>query len=87
MRSLISISTKKKMDCGEIAEYLRKTGIECTVSSNISIVCKDKKCWKEYGCKIHSNKNVNKIWKSLKNKYDLNCAHLKYDGCVLKILG
>ncbi len=86
MRSLISISTKDKMDCNEVAEYLRKSGISCTVSSNVSIVCKKKKCWKEYGCNIHSNKNVNKIWTNLKNKYDLTCAHLKYDGCILKRL-
>ena len=86
MRSIISISTKDKMDCSEVAEYLKKSGIECIVSQNISIVCKHQKCWKEYGCKIHSNKNVHKIWSNLKNKYNLNCAHLKYDGCILKVL-
>tara|TARA_B100000029_G_C17333805_1_gene872671 strand:- start:152 stop:436 length:285 start_codon:yes stop_codon:yes gene_type:complete len=87
-KSIISVSKREKLDCEEMAEYLRNSGIPCQIKSNVSIICKKGNCWREHGCQIISKEGVNKIWGLLQTKYDFGCAHLKkkYDGCVLKYL-
>tara|TARA_B110001450_G_scaffold241009_1_gene250164 strand:- start:1766 stop:2122 length:357 start_codon:yes stop_codon:yes gene_type:complete len=87
--SILSISHKNKLDCENVAEFLGKIGFLVDVTSNISMQPN-----KEYGCRIlynaNSKKDISYTWNLLKNKYNLECAHLKvenkFSGCVLDFL-
>ena len=95
MNSILSIS-KNSLSCQEVAEYLAKSGIEANIISNISIEYKTntKKYTTTQGCAINlCGLNIEKypqLWDSLKNKFDLTCAHLKidgiYSGCIYNYL-
>ena len=93
--SILSISSKKIKDCNDVVETLIKSGVICSVSSNKSICCDDKKCWIENGCTIILNglkpeRIEDKVWKPLKTKFNLSCAHLEinggYIGCILNFI-
>lgn len=87
--STISVSRRKQLDCGEVAEYLEKLGIYSLVQSNISILPH-----KEYGCQLTQSvktyDDVKNIWFPLKERYGFNCAHIKvaniFNGCILDFL-
>ena len=88
----LSISSKK-LNCDDILKFLYASKIKCSVTSNKSIVYKNKKWNIENGCNLNLH-TVNKddiknvIWLPLSNKYKLGCAHLnipnEYSGCVNK---
>ena len=95
----LSIS-HKTLDCTQVARLLQKNGIQCSIKSNVTMICPKKMgaCHIENGCNIvyglgdkkDVRKNVSSMWNLLKNKYDLTCAHLKihghFSGCIYDYL-
>ena len=87
--STLSVSSKNKLNCEEMAEFLKTLNIKTLITSNISLTPD-----KEWGCQftqsITSKNDIYKIWKPIKNKYGFNCAHLtvgnSFNGCVLDYL-
>ena len=87
--STLSVSSKKKLQCENIADFLGKAGIMVDVTSNITMLPN-----KEYGCRfvqsIQNKDEIKHTWEILKNKYNFTCAHLniqgKYNGCVLDFI-
>ena len=88
--SSLAISRTEPLDCEKVAEFLGKAGIITDVTSNISI----QRNGKEYGCRLvqslTSKGDIEHIWTKLRDKYNLQCAHLtignQYDGCILNYL-
>lgn len=86
----LAISSKKPLDCEQVAEFLGRAGIITDVTSNVSM----QRDGKEYGCRlvqsVSTKTEIEKIWTTLRDEYKLGCAHLmvanKYDGCVLNYL-
>tara|TARA_B100000683_G_C12015623_1_gene359798 strand:- start:155 stop:490 length:336 start_codon:yes stop_codon:yes gene_type:complete len=90
----LSIS-KKHLNCLEIAKYLKTVGIMASITPNTTVVCNQHKCKLENGCRILLNdcdKQIikEKIWEPIKNKNQLNCAHIKipntFSGCIYDYL-
>lgn len=87
--STLSVSSKNKLNCEEMAEFLKTLNIKSLITSNISLTPH-----KEYGCQltqnISSKNDIYNLWIPLKNKYGFNCAHLSvgnsFNGCVLDYL-
>lgn len=86
----LSVSSPK-LNCSDIAIFLKKSKIMGNVTSNKSIICKDETCTMEHGCSIllnYINKNSleNDVWKPIKKENNLTCAHLNipglYSGCI-----
>ena len=83
----ISVSSKN-MDCRKLANLMRKHGIICSVTPNISVVGKNL----ENGCQIRrvvtTREEIKTTWGLIKEEFGLNCAHIyipdKYQGCILK---
>ena len=80
----LSISSVKIKDCSEVANYMKKCGLRCHVSSNYTVIqdrnTKEYIC--EQGCQIkfgnHIPSDVNeKLWNGLKKEYDLTCTHIE----------
>ena len=83
--SILSISSDKIKNCNEVAEFLKKNKIMCSVTENTSVVSYNGQYQIEKGCRIlfnsHKPKMINNnFWDSLKNEFDLTCAHLKVEG-------
>lgn len=87
--SVLSVSRKTPLNCEELAKDLHKIGIFTNVEKNITYTDT-----KEYGCRltqtVTKKKELQNIWKTIKNKYGFDCAHLKlgdsYQGCILDYL-
>lgn len=87
--SIISVSSKDKLNCEKLAEFLGKAGIIVDVTYNITMQPR-----KEYGCRlvqgIQTKDDVKQTWDLLKQKYNFDCAHInvknKFDGCILDFL-
>jgi hypothetical protein len=87
--STLSVSRKDKLNCEEMAEFLKTLNIKSLITSNISLIPH-----KEWGCQltqsITSKNDIYQIWEPLKNRYGFNCAHLtvgnSFNGCVLDYL-
>ena len=87
--STLSVSSKYKLSCEEMAEFLKTLNIKTLITSNISLTPH-----KEWGCQltqsITSKNDIYKIWEPIKHKYGFNCAHLtvgnSFSGCVLDYL-
>ena len=96
--STLSVSSKKITHCQEVAEYFRQCKIQCHVTTNHTVVCTDTKndtYDMEIGCQIkfgkHSPSLIDALfWLQLKDRFDLNCAHLdvegKFKGCIYNFL-
>jgi len=91
--SVLSISGRKIKDCREVAETLRRMGIFSSVTPNWTTRGDDQldRFLIENGCQITLGGTDPKIipdqvWKPLKTKYKLECAHLhvhgQYRGCI-----
>lgn len=87
----LNISSKKIKHCDDIVSLLQKNSIIANVSSNKTIIKKNKKYIIENGCKItlstdSPDKLKATLWEPLKKEFDLNCGYLKiqgeYSGCV-----
>ena len=85
---VLSIS-RQNLDCSEVAEYMRKMKIPCSVTPNITVqkCTTNKDCEIEQGCSvIFNDEPVSEVWKNLKSEFDLTCAHLRghsnYEGCI-----
>ena len=85
----------KYLDCNDVLNTLYDCGIKCSVTPNKSIICNDNNCYIEKGCLITlnglSHKEIeHKVWNPLKNRFNLNCAHLNihgyYIGCILNFI-
>ena len=99
MKNTVELSiSKRNLNCEDVINKLHKLKILASVTSNKSVV-KNKK--NEYlienGCRIKLSEmkeldknNFNKIWKELKNEFDLNCCNLKinntFDACIYKYI-
>jgi hypothetical protein len=89
LTSVISVSRKEKLDCKEMANYLSKCGIKCSITQNFTTQPNN-----ENGCRIvksiHSKDEIKYLWKKLKQKYNFNCGHIKvnskYEGCILDFI-
>ena len=95
--SVLNISGHKlDANCSNVIETLMKSGINCNVIPNKSIMLnKEKKSIKENGCRITicglNTKYLGpKIWKPLEKEFDIKCSHLSilgvYDGCIKNYL-
>ena len=93
--STLSISSKNINSCKDVAKFLQKCGVTCSVSTNYSIIPKNGKCILEKGCDIILNdtnpENIGKkVWTPLKDSFNLDCAYLNikggFGGCVLDFL-
>ena len=89
--SVLSISSRKIKDCSEVLLYMYKLGIPCSITTTKNVTKFNDKIKLEKGCRIlfnsHEPNMINKqFWSNLKNKFDLQCAHLnvqgKYKGCI-----
>ena len=87
----INISAKNITNCTGVIEILRKSGIMSTVSQTTSIICDNSRCWTENSCAIkltglNHNEIEENVWIPLRDKYNLDCAHLHihgyYIGCI-----
>ena len=80
----LSISSDKFDNCDEVMLYFRHCGIPCDITQNKSIIKKGDSYQTETGCRIlfTGKKKVvtPDLWESLKNKFNLKCAHIKIDG-------
>jgi hypothetical protein len=82
---ILSISSKN-LDCMEIAKKMNELGINCDITSNISISNGNI----ENGCRITTtvakDKTIDKIWKISKSCGNINCGHISvtgiYNGCT-----
>ena len=59
---VLSISKEGSLDCSEVAEYLQKMSVPCSVTSNISVQCdvvasEKNSCHIEKGCRIVFKEN------------------------------
>ena len=94
--SILTISGSKIDDnCSNVIKILMKSKINCNIVSNKSIMLNKEKSILENGCRITlcglNTKYIgSKIWKPLKNEFDINCGHLSilgvYDGCIKNYL-
>ena len=74
------------LDCGELVQLLARSGIDCSVTSNSSVV--DGRI--ENGCRILSavrtDAEVMELWGVTRTMPGVSCAHLavpgRYYGCV-----
>ncbi len=96
-QGVMNISSKNiTNNCVGVLKLLKKSNIECNVSSIMSLTSSENKYddgrvhW-ENGCRIEffntSSKNIyEKIWKPIQQTFDLNCAYLEYGdyfkGCI-----
>ena len=86
MSTILTIS-KKKLNCFEIIDLLRKNQINCNIQNNITIINNEL----ENGCEIKfsghpSKKKICNTWILLKNKFNFKCAHLSnpfFNRCIL----
>ena len=86
--------SRRGLDCGEVAEKLRASGIQCSVARNASLQCHGGRCWREEGCHVVQSvtdvKAVDRTWTLLRDTFGLDCAHLHvsthFSGCVLNFL-
>ena len=86
----IHVSSNKIKDCSEIVQYLKQLNIVANVTPNLTIIKKDGKMINEIGCAITYSCKVkemyNELWRPLKSKYDLGCAHVEvnshFQGCI-----
>lgn len=78
------------MDCLNLVNRLKKAGIDCNVTSNITIQCGEI----ESGCKILTTvtkkADIMNLWNITKTN-DVTCGYLKidggiYNGCILNFL-
>ena len=87
--STLSVSSTNKLNCEEMADFLKTFNIKSLITSNISLNPD-----KEWGCQltqsITSKNDIKNIWEPIKHKYNFSCAHLKvgnsFDGCILDYL-
>ena len=85
----LSVSSKKPMDCVKMAKFLGTKGIYTSVAVNTSAEPDI-----EYGCRLTQSmtekKELETLWTTIKDEYDLECAHVKvgdqFDGCILDFL-
>ena len=85
----VSVSSKKPMDCVKMAKFLGAQGFYTSVAVNTSAEPDI-----EYGCRLTQSmtekKEVESLWTTLKDEYDLECAHIRigdqFDGCILDFL-
>ncbi len=80
----LSISSAGISNCGQVATYLQHCGIPCDISENKTVMKKNGNLYVETGCRIIlNNKNTRvdeKLWSNLKDRFKLDCAHIKVDG-------
>jgi len=82
--------SRKKMNCENIINSLKKCKISASVTNNKSVICDTTNCWVEDGCRIVVGdievSKIKNLWNYLKFNHDLNCCHLKvkcdYQGCI-----
>ena len=86
------LSSKKINNCYDVAQKIKKMGLESLITENYSISNLNQKYNIEKGCIIRifniQNKEIKyKLWKPLQKEYNLNCANIeikdKYYGCIL----
>ena len=89
--SELSISSKNINSCNDIANFFADMNIMCSVTENITVIEEKGEMILEKGCRIkmgsHKPDIINKeFWNKIKNKYNLDCAHLhvegKFKGCI-----
>ena len=87
----LNVSSKKIKNCNEIINLLVKNKIIGNVSSNKTVILQDNKYIIENGCKItvgtkDARELENKLWKPLKEEFNLDCAYVKvtsyFNGCI-----
>ena len=84
----LSISSKKiDSQCQGVADTLQLMGLAASVIPNRTIFNKNDTLQQENGCQIiYTEGSCHKVWTALKDKFDLDCAHLKipgkYEGCI-----
>ena len=83
--SILSISSDTIKSCDTVVDFFRKNKIMCSVSENTSVVPYDGVYKVEKGCRVifnsHKPKMIdNEFWDSIKNEFNLTCAHLKVEG-------
>ena len=79
------ISSPKVTNCENVAFFLQKMNIKCCITPNISVIKRNNDEYDiERGCNVKlckiKTKQVEPIWKSLKDEYNLDCAYLSFHG-------
>ena len=87
----LSISSSNIKDCSDVAKTMKNFLIESKITPNYSVDCKNNIYKIERGCSIEiynikPSQIKSKVWYPLKEKYNLDCAHLFieniYNGCI-----
>ena len=94
---VLTISSNKIDDkCSNILDFLKLNNIEAQITPSKSTIVNNNKTCIENSCVLVLTKmkveelKEGTFWNKLKNKFDLNCAHLEipnvFTGCIMNFL-
>ena len=85
--SISSKSIENQGGCEAVARWLAANSVEADVTRNWSAIGGNNQV--EEGCRIvmgSDEKKIRELWPQLKQKFDLQCAHLReeklFSGCI-----